>query len=178
MNRLTRRFVVASLLAALIALPFQSVQACITGELYEDIVFEDAPDNIPSGLFAKHFHLTNQVPEFESWRKPKSISFQDKNVEMRQFSFIGMGASINPWTYWFTSRLPDWMVSKPEYIPIFAPTSSCSVRFHPLEQKIDREVLLVGKTLLQTNGEPAFAASSYRSYDGLWKTYNSQLGSY
>lgn len=97
---------------------------------------------------------------------------------MRHFSFIGLGAEINPWTHWFTSLLPDWLVGRPEYVPIFAPTSSCTVRFQPMDSEIDQTVLLVGKTLTMTDGKPAFAASSYRAYGDRWETYNSRLGEF
>lgn len=172
-----RRFFIAGMLATLITIPLQRAQACLGSGMHRQIAFEDVPDSIPPNLIAMHFHLTNQVPEFEKWRKPREISFKDKNVKMGYFSFIGMGASINPWTYWLTSRLPDWLVSKPEYIPIFAPISSCTDKFGPLSGKIDREVMLIGKTLTLTNGEPAFAAASYHEYYELWDTYNGAVSS-
>ncbi len=177
MSHFTRRYFVAGMLATLITIPLQRAQACLHAGLHSHITFDDVPDNLPSGLVAKHFHLTNRVPEFENWRKPLEISFKDKNVKMGYFSFIGMGTSINPWTHWLTSRLPDWLVSKPAYIPIFAPISSCTERFAPFGDKIDRELILVGKTLTQTNGEPAFAAASYRESDERWETYSGHVTS-
>lgn len=174
----TRRSFVAGMLATLIVIPLQPAQACPGAQLHAQIVFDSAPYHMPPGLVAKNFHLTNQVPDFEQWRLPRDFSFKEKNIEMRHFSFIGIGASFNPWTHWFTSSMPEWLVAKPKYMPIFAPTSSCTGRFRPFEHKIDQTLLLVGKILTMTNGEPAFAAASFRDYDNQWETYNSRIGSF
>lgn len=178
MRHLTRRFFVFGMLATLATVPLQPAWACVSAELHAQIVFDEAPDNIPPGLAAKHFHLTNQVPEFNQWSKRRPVAFMKKSPEMRRFSFIGMGASINPWTHWLMSRLPDWLFAQPKYMPIFAPTSSCTVNFWPLEQKIDQTILIVGRPVSLTTGDPAFVAASYRTYGDRWVTYRGSVVSY
>ena len=176
MSKLRRRQFLTAVLAAMAVLPLQPLGACISSELHQTIAFEDPPDAIPAGLVARHFHLTNQVPQFKQWKVPREVSFERSDLEMRHFSFIGLGAVINPWTHWLTSRMPDWLVRQPDYIPIFAPTSSCTERFAPLSEKMDRTVILVGAPVSMTNGNSAFAAASFREWDGRWATPTGGFG--
>lgn len=177
MSRTTRRSILVAAVAAYAVLPLQAAQACLHADLHANILFEESPDQIPYGLAARHVHLTNQVPEFEIWRDRREFSFEGKDVDMRHFSFIGLGAPINPWTHWLTNMLPEWLVGKPDYEPIFAPTSSCTVRFEPFEKEIDLTVMLVGAPIAMTSGEKAFAAASHQHSGDRWVTHRGYFAS-
>lgn len=167
MSTASRRTFLASGLMALTLMPFSGLRACLWAGDHATILFDDLPENIPEGLTAKHFHLTNQVEAFEEWRAPRKLDFTE-TVDMRFFSFIGVGAEINPWTNWLINLLPDWMTPKRDYVPVFAPTSSCTSNFQPFEDEVDMDILLVGRTLHLITGEKAFCAASYRPRDGRW----------
>ena len=153
---------------ALALMPFSGLRACLWAGDHATILFDDLPENIPEGLTAKHFHLTNQVEAFEEWRAPRKLDFTE-TVDMRFLSFIGVGAEINPWTNWLIDLLPNWLTPKRDYIPIFAPTSSCTINVRPFEDEFDMDVLLVGRTLNLITGGKAFCAASHRPRDGRWE---------
>lgn len=175
MINLTVRMLFAAIAMAAV-IPIGSVAACPGPQLHAEIAFESSPRKIPSGLGANYFHLSNQVPEFRQWSKLRSIAIRQARVEMRHFSFIGMGALIDPSTWWLSSILPRWLAPKRKYVAIFAPVSSCTENFFPFERKVDSKILLVGTFLTLASGEQIFAAASYRRWDDRWETHASRYG--
>ncbi|QZD90501.1 hypothetical protein K3148_03660 [Qipengyuania aurantiaca] len=167
---ISRRTVLAGLFATCAALPFAPVNACVDHSLSARILFDDVPPDLPDGMVAKHIHLVNSGPEFERYTEPMEFEIEGSGDDLKFFSFVGIGTFVNPWTYWFTKRLPEWVTGKPRFFPILAPVSSCT---GGVIGEADMVELFVGNLMSQKNGEPVFVAASKRLSSDRWIT---QLG--